>query len=252
MAPVQSADQAADPAGAVTQPRPVAPHDLVLIGGGEHAGVVFEAAATDPAGWRVLGFTDPRADQDRPLATKVTYLGDDATGLAALDRRDATDRPLAILAVGAVGDPAARGRLAASVEAQAAWIRWAVVIHGTAWVSPSAQLDDGAIVLAGAIVNAGAHIGAHAIVNSRAVVEHDVKVGAFSHIGPGAVIGGGARIGSDVTIGLGALIRDHIAVGDGAIVGMGAVVVAEVAPGTTVLGSPARARAAAAGSRTGA
>ena len=56
MAPAQPAFQAADPAGAVTA-RP-----LLLIGGGEHAGVVVDAAATDGAGWRVVGYTDPRAD----------------------------------------------------------------------------------------------------------------------------------------------------------------------------------------------
>jgi len=242
MAPTQPADQAVDPAGAVTRRR------LVLIGGGEHAGVVADAAATDPDRWDVVGFTDP--DVGAKLATGPTgsglrHLGDDRAGLAGFEEQALDDRPDLVLAVGGVGDPAARRRVTQTVEDVASWTRWAVVVHRAAWVSPSAELADGTVVLAGAVINAGARVGAHGIVNTRAVVEHDVRIGSYVHVGPGAVIGGAARIGSDVTIGLGALIRDHIAVGDGAVIGMGAVVVADVPAGATVMGSPARPRVAA-------
>ena len=242
MAPAQPAHQAADPAGAVTA-RP-----LLLIGGGEHAGVVAEAAETDAVRWRLVGFTDPRPALGTLGSTGARHLGDDAVALAGFAAAATDERPDLVLAVGGVGDPGGRRRVAATVERLAPWARWAIVFHGTAWVSPSAELSDGTVVLAGAIVNAGATVGPHAIVNSRAVVEHDVRIGAFVHLGPGAVVGGGARIGSDVTIGMGALIRDHITVGDGATIGMGAVVVADVPPGVTVVGSPARPLAAPAGS----
>ena len=243
MAPAQPADQTADPAGAVTA-RP-----LLLIGGGEHAGVVAEAAATDAAHWRVVGYTDPRSGLGPLVSTGATSFGDDATALTAFAAEPPDDRPALVLAVGGVGDPGARRRVAETVEGLATWARWAVVVHGTAWVSPTADLADGTVVLAGAIVNAGATVGPHGIVNSRAVVEHDCRIGAFVHLAPGAMVGGGARIGSDVTIGMGALIRDHITVGDGATIGMGAVVVADVPAGVTVVGSPARPLAAHAGSR---
>ncbi len=242
MAPAQPADQTTDPARAVTA-RP-----LLLIGGGEHARVVADAAATDPGGWHVVGFTDPRADLPALGPSAAAHLGDDPSGLAGFATTPSDDRPALILAVGTVGDPGGRRRVAQSIEALAGWACWAVVVHATAWVSPSAELGDGTVVLAGGIVNAGASVGSHAVVNSRAVIEHDVRIGSFVHVGPGAVVGGGARIGSDVTIGMGALVRDHIAVGDGATIGMGAVVVADVPAGVTVAGSPARPLVAPAGS----
>jgi sugar O-acyltransferase (sialic acid O-acetyltransferase NeuD family) len=219
---------------------------LLLIGGGEHAGVVVEAAATHPGRWRVVGYTDPRPDLGPLASTGAPCLGDDVTGLAGAGTAPPDDRPALVLAVGGVGDAGARRRVAHTVEGLAPWARWATVVHSAAWVSPSAELSDGTVVLAGAIVNAGASVGPHGIVNTRAVVEHDVRIGAFVHLGPGAIVGGGARIGSDVTVGMGALIRDHITVGDGATIGMGAVVVADVPPGVTVVGSPARPLAASA------
>ena len=242
MAPAQPAHEAADPAGAVTA-RP-----LVVIGGGEHAGVVADAVVTDHRRWRLVGYTDPRDDLGPLGPTEAPHLGDDAAGLASYAVVDPDARPTMILAVGGVGDPGSRRRVVETVETLAPWARWTVIVHDTAWVSPSAHLSDGTVVLVGAIVNAGASLGRHGIVNSRAVIEHDVRMGDFVHVGPGAVIGGAAHIGSDVTVGMGALVRDHISVGDGATIGMGAVVVADVAAGATVIGSPARQRVGAAGS----
>jgi maltose O-acetyltransferase len=48
------------------------------------------------------------------------------------------------------------------------------------------------------------------------------------------------NIGEDVWIGGGAILLPGVTVGDGAIVGAGAVVTRDVAPGTRVVGNPAR------------
>jgi acetyltransferase EpsM len=229
MAPVDPSPEAADPG--------VSAEALVVLGGGEHARVVIEAARSAPGAWRVTGLVDP-ATADRTVAlTGVPRLGDDAWFAAAYRSTTEADRPRLVLGIGVPGGSAARLAL---LDAMGPGAAWAVVIHATAWVSPSASLAPGVVVLAGAAVNAGAQIGAHAIVNTGAVVEHDVRVGAGAHVGPGAVIGGGAAVGDGAMVGLGALVRDHVTVGRGAIVGMGAVVVADVAPGSTVAGNPAR------------
>ena len=215
---------------------------LLLIGGGEHAGVVLEAIGTTSDEWHVVGFTDPEAAAGVVALDGTERLGDDAAGVGRFGHLPPDERPWLVLAVGGAGDPGVRRRVSAAVETLDPAARWAVVVHAAAWLSPTASLGDGTVVLAGAVVNARARIGRQSIVNSRAVVEHDAQVGPFVHVGPGAVVGGGAHIGSDVTIGMGALIRDHVTVGDGAVVGMGAVVVGDVQRGTTVLGSPARVR----------
>lgn len=246
MATAGSASQGAD-RGADLTPRP-----LVVVGGGEHAAVVIDAARSRPEAWRVIGFTDPDPTAVAAGRLGVERLGDDSalvtderlTGAAA-DHPAADDpdvgahgaRRWLVLGIGASVD--ARRR---ATERAAEHAAWATIVHATAWVSPTASLGPGTVVLAGAVINAGASVGAHVIVNTRAVVEHDVVVGDFVHLAPGAVVGGGARVGEAAFVGLGALVRDHVAVGARAVVGMGAVVLEAVADDTTVIGHPATQR----------
>ncbi|MEW6225330.1 MAG: acetyltransferase [Chloroflexota bacterium] len=247
MAAADAAAQATDPVGAVT-PRP-----LVIVGAGEHARVVTDAARAATGAWDLVGCTEadrpagpgPSAGATAEPATgpaarpALPSLGTDAAYAARLAALAPEARPWLVLGFG--GHPDGRRRAVAAYGNAA---RWASVVHPAAWVSPGARIEDGAVVLAGAVVNTGAVVGAHAIVNTGAIVEHDVRVGAYTHVAPGVVIGGGTRIGEGATIGLGAAVRDHVSVGPGAVVAMGAVVVADVPAAAVVLGVPARPRGA--------
>lgn len=208
------------------------PRALVVLGGGEHARVVIEAARSRPDRWLVTGFTD--RGEGRSILFDVPCLGDDLALTERLAALSPADRPALVLGF---GGPLATRRAAADAFIG---VVWATIIHADAWVSPSAVVEPGVVVLAGAVINAGARVGAQAIVNSRAVVEHDVEIGAGAHVGPGAVVGGGTSIGDGALIGLAAAVRDHILVGRRAVVGMGSVVVADVADDATVMGVPAR------------
>lgn len=204
---------------------------IVLIGGGEHARVVIEAIRAGSTPQELLGFVDPEACEETTRRLAVPRLGGEDVleryrgalgilGFAALEtrhRREDAVRRLAPLLGG-----------------------WAMVIHGSAWVSPTATVGEGSVIMAGAVVQTGARIGAHCVVNSGAVVEHDAVLGDQAQLAPSVTLGGGARIGQSAYIGLGAMVRDHITVGAGATVGMGSVVVRDVAAGARVMGVPAR------------
>jgi acetyltransferase EpsM len=204
---------------------------VVLIGGGEHGRVVAEAARTQPDVLDLVGFVDPMPCEPMISRCGVPRLGADEALL---------DHPalFGVLGIGAVGVSKVRAtvveRLAPDLSG------WATVVHDRAWVSPTAELGEGTVVLAGAIVNSGARIGRHVIVNTGAIVEHDVVLGDFAQVSPGAVVGGGARVGSGTYIGLGASVRDHVNLGADVLVAMGAVVVSSVADGGAVRGVPAR------------
>ena len=216
----------------------------MVIGGGEHARVVIEAARSQGELWDVRGFVDPSAGEETSARLGVSRLGDDDWARQAAS---SPASPWFVLGVGAVGVSRSRAQIVARYDGHSP--RWAVVVHATAWVSPTAILEAGAVVMAGAVVQGGARVGAHVVVNTGAIVEHDVVVGAFAQLGPGAVVGGGTSIGSGAYLGLGCRVRDHVRVGDEALAGMGAVVVEDVEAGAVVMGVPAHARPA--GSRRG-
>jgi len=205
---------------------------LVLVGGGEHARVVAEAARAAGAPFDLLGFVDPQPCEETSKRLGLPRLGDDRALAACGDA-------MAVLGVGTTG---AGGVREAVVERVGPRVRgWATVVHGRAWVSPTADLGPGAVVMAGAVIQTGARVGEHCVINSGAVVEHDVVVEDFAHVAPGATIGGGARIGRGAFVGLGAAVRDHVRIGARAFVAMGAVVVGDVAANARVMGVPAAA-----------
>lgn len=208
---------------------------LVLIGGGEHARSVAWAASSRGDDW-LAGLLDDKPCERTVALAHVPRLGDDSQIAALAPEHDF------VLGVGAVGVSPARRRIVERV-AQAGG-RFSAVIHATATVASSAIIAPGAVILAGAIVGPGARIGAHAVVNTGAIVEHDCEIGELAQVAPGAVLGGAVRVGADAFVGLGARVRDHVTIGAGVLVAMGAVVVADVPPGATVVGVPARVKGA--------
>ncbi len=209
---------------------------LVVIGGGEHARVVLEAARSRPDLWDITGFVDVNPNPETERRLGVLRLGGDVEG-RNLSAGGSVQFVLGLAGLGAQG-----ARMALVKTYDEAGAHWATIVHANAWVSPTAHLGEGVFVSAGAVVNTGARVERHAVINTSAVVEHDVVVEAFAHLAPGAVIGGGARIGSHAYVGLGARVRDHVAIGEGATIGMGAVVVGPVPPNVVVIGNPAKAQ----------
>lgn len=207
--------------------------DLIVVGGGEHAGVVLDAAQSRPDQWRVIGFADPQPCEPLMRRFSVRRLGDDAVALTHVGSA------WFVIGVGALTSPIVREKIARRYTDAGA--RWAIVVHDRAHVSPLAELSGGAFVAAGAVVNPSTRIGAHCVVNTGAVVEHDCEIGPFAQVGPGAVVGGGVVVGERAFLGLGCRVRDHVHVGADVVVAMGAVVTRSVERGT-VMGVPARSR----------
>jgi len=139
----------------------------------------------------------------------------------------------------AVGDPGGRRLIAERLTAVGA--RFATLVHPTAWVAPNARLTEGILVAPLAAVGPGAVLHPHALINVHAGIGHDATVGRWSVISPQAVLNGFATVGEEVLVGSGAVILARQTVGAGARVAAGSVVYAEVPPGTTAHGNPARA-----------
>ena len=200
----------------------------MVLGAGDHAKVVLEALwATDV--FEVVGLLDSHPRNVEVLSVPV--LGGDEL-LPDLLRRGVA------AAVVAIGSNLKRQQIGQRLLAM--HFTLPCVVHPSAFVSPSATIAQGTIVMARAVVGALTNIGELAIINTGAIVEHDNHIGQATHIAPGAILAGRVRVGDRALVGVGSAVRPGISIGDDSIVGAGAAVVSEVFSCTTVVGVPAR------------
>jgi sugar O-acyltransferase (sialic acid O-acetyltransferase NeuD family) len=143
----------------------------------------------------------------------------------------------------AVGDPAARRKLAARVAAAGGRTCAAYRIQGA--ISPHITVQDGTVIGYPVYIGAYTEIGGYVNIMPMAVVGHDVSIGDYVTICAGANIAGHVVIEDDVFIGAGAVIVNGSAarklrIGAGAKIAAGAVVTKSVAAGALLAGNPAR------------
>ncbi len=195
---------------------------IILIGGSGHAKVIIDCIRA--SGREVFGILD----DGLPAGSTVPGV----IGLGQTSEYETyRDHPFVI----AIGSNAVRRRIAEQSD-----LRWAVVVHPRAVVSPSAVLGPGTVVMPGAVVNACARVGSHCIINTGAVVEHDNILGDFVHISPNAALGGTVTVGDGTHIGIGACVRNNIRICGGCTVGAGAAVVEDLWEPAVYVGVPAR------------
>ena len=143
----------------------------------------------------------------------------------------------------AVGDPAAREQCVR--KCVAADLSFVSLVHPRAETSQWVTIGQGTIVCAGAVLTTNITIGQHVHINVGCTVSHDADLADFVTLSPGVHLSGWVSVGRRVFLGTGAVVINGssarpIRIGEDAIVGAGACVVGDVAPGTTVVGVPAR------------
>lgn len=113
-------------------------------------------------------------------------------------------------------------------------------IHKTAFVSPSATVGLGTVVMVHAIINADAKIGNHVIINTAALIEHDCNIADFVHISPKVTLSGNVSIGLGSHLGSGVIVIPGIKIGKWCTIGAGTVVINDIPDGATVVGNPGK------------
>jgi sugar O-acyltransferase (sialic acid O-acetyltransferase NeuD family) len=113
-------------------------------------------------------------------------------------------------------------------------------VHPRALVGERVRLGQGVILCPGAIVSADVELGDFVMVNLHSTIGHDARVGAWSTLSAHCDVTGRVQVAERVFLGSRVTIIPGKQVGSRAILGAGAVVIANVAPGVTMVGNPAK------------
>lgn len=143
------------------------------------------------------------------------------------------------LAMG-IGSPEVRLRLSQELQRRFPRIPWPALVHPSVQYHESCTFREGVIICAGTIATVNVRIEEFVMVNLGCTIGHEATIGAGSVINPLTAISGGVTIGKGVLVGTHAAILQSISIGDHAVIGSGAMVNKDVAPGTTVIGIPAK------------
>lgn len=211
------------------------PQPLLVLGARGHARSVFAIALAmnqaqpEHAPWQLLGFIEdgvPDLDPIHRLGAQVVGTSKELSQFAGAQY---------ILGVGAADTK----RLLAA-RAEDAGLTPATLVHPTAVIDPDVVLGPGCIIGRFAAVTVNARVGRHSTIATQVSLAHDCRIGEYAFISQGVILAGTVRVGDDAFLGVGCLCRQGVTIGAGATVGMGTAVIRDVAPGTTVVGVPAR------------
>jgi sugar O-acyltransferase (sialic acid O-acetyltransferase NeuD family) len=115
-----------------------------------------------------------------------------------------------------------------------------IIVASSAYVSKSAQVEQGTIIMHQSMINAKAIIGENCIINTKTLIEHDSKIGDHCHISTGAVINGDCKIERESFIGSGTVIKNGISVKSNTLIGAGSLVINDIEVSGTYYGSPVK------------
>lgn len=121
----------------------------------------------------------------------------------------------------AVGAPGVRKEL----EEKWPGATYESIISKYAYVDPSVEIGEGALIAPQAVVTTNVKLGRHTILNVACSVQHNAVIGDFTTIGPGSHLGGNVTTGKGVFIGIGVTVSNGITIANGVVVGAGATVV---------------------------
>ena len=116
----------------------------------------------------------------------------------------------------------------------------ATIIHPSAIISPTAQVNCGSTILANAVIHTLARIGTGCIINTGAIVEHDCVVNDFVNMSPNCAMAGHCSVESRAFLGIGSTLSPAVTIGEDAVIGAGAVVLTDIPAHATAVGVPAK------------
>lgn len=143
-----------------------------------------------------------------------------------------------LITVGQISNPGVRIRLFDQIRSLGGHLP--VIISPNAYVSRTALVGPGTIVMHHAVVNAEARIGSNCIINTGALIEHESVTGDHCHISTYAILNGQCQVGSRTFIGSRTVLANNVSVADDTLVSAGSVILRSLEQPGTYIGNPLR------------
>ena len=189
--------------------------EIILLGAGGHCKSCIEVIL-GISQYSIFGIVDKDGSSTKHI------LGHDVIG---------TDKDLesflfhcsdALVTVGQIKSPEIR--ISLFERAKTLGFNFPVIRSQHSYISNSAQIGEGTILLHHALINTSVNIDANCIINTKALIEHDTRIGSHCHVSTGAIINGGVRVEDNCFIGSGAIIHEGVTIGADSIVSAGQVI----------------------------
>jgi len=208
---------------------------IILIGGGGHCKSCIDVIRAEGR-FEIAGIVESAGFQINPeqeLVSGCPVIGTD-DDLPELIRRYKN----ALITIGQIRNPAVRIRL--FEKAREIGANFPVIISPNAYVSGTAKIGAGTIVMHQALVNTEAMVGFNCILNTGCLIEHEAMVGDHCHISTHAILNGQCRVGSRTFIGSRSVLSNNTEIAVDTLVSAGSVVLRSLETPGTYIGNPLR------------
>ena len=199
--------------------------EIILLGAGGHCKSCIEVIS-GVSKYSILGIIDKDGSSTKHILGH-NVLGTDKDLESLVNRCSSV-----LVTVGQIKSPEIR--ISLFERAKSLGFNFPVICSHLSYISKSAEIGEGTILLHGSFINTSVRVGTNCIINTKALIEHDTQIGSHCHVSTGVIINGGARVEDRCFIGSGAIIHEGVTIGGDSIISAGQVIRKDV-PSNSVI-----------------
>lgn len=204
---------------------------LLIVGASGHGVVALEAALATQS-YEVVGWLDSYKTKNSFVHGRKIF-----GGLSELHYY------VQILQIDslfvAISNNYARAMVSASIINSGTGASLASIVHPFSYVSTSAKIGPGSLVLPGAVVHSRVAAGLSCVFNTNSSLDHDCVIGDYVSLLPGVTVAGNVAIGDHSCLCMNSTVSHGVVIGSDSYIGANSLVLDNIPGYSLAYGSPA-------------